>query len=68
MLSGSGCLVSCNVTVCVGHAYAIKSIGKTQIIVCHVLNHHLFFLTHASWSLQGTPDVRRYGPRWLTYV
>ena len=28
----------------------------------------MFFLTHASWSLQGTPDVRRYGPRWLTYV
>ena len=28
----------------------------------------LVFLTHASWSLQGPPDVRRYGPRWLAYV
>ena len=71
MLSGSGCLVSAlqryRCRLC-RSSYAIKFIGKTQIIVCHVLNHHLFFLTHASWSLQGTPDVRRYGPRWLTYV
>ena len=71
MLSGSGCVVSalqrCRCRLCRSCICdQIYQQDLNHVMSCFESSH--VFLMHASWSLQGTPDVRRYGPRWLTYV